>query len=75
MVFGPISLPRVSYLNGRVSTQLSPVGVAESAVVIDRQGNELLVALQQKLDRRFAVFSGNDGLAQVGNAESFTINA
>src|SRR5467141_2608290 len=51
------------------------VRIAESAVVIQGQGNELLASLQEKLDGRLIVLGVNDGFAEGGNAEGLVIHA
>src|ERR1700674_1119070 len=51
------------------------VRIAESAVVIQGQGDELLASLQEKLDGRLIVLGVNDGFAEGGNAEGLVIHA
>src|SRR5260370_884967 len=50
------------------------VRITKPPVVTQHYGIELLVPLQQKLNRRATVLGGNNGFPQVGNAESLVIH-
>src|SRR6476646_11011038 len=48
--------------------------VAKATVVIHHHGDELLVPLQQKLNRRTTVLGCDNGFAEVGNTKSLVIH-